>query len=77
MLSESLQVLAIDEADLLLSFGYENEMSELIDALPKICQVLMTSATLSEQVVKLKKLLLHNPVRNLHVIFRTDFFTMS
>ncbi|KAJ8956757.1 hypothetical protein NQ314_006631 [Rhamnusium bicolor] len=61
-LKKSLELLVIDEADLVFSFGYEVEIKELMLYLPKIYQAILASATLSEDVKNLKSLVLHNPV---------------
>ncbi|KAL1509910.1 hypothetical protein ABEB36_004574 [Hypothenemus hampei] len=61
-LKKSLEILVIDEADLVFSFGYENEVKQLLDYLPNICQSILVSATLNEDVKNLKKIVLHNPV---------------
>ena len=82
-LRDSLEILVIDEADLIFSFGYEADLKKLIkyghlnfetrlyfsccssafcSHLPKICQSILMSATLSDDVTALKKLVLHNPV---------------
>ncbi|KAK9879462.1 hypothetical protein WA026_006533 [Henosepilachna vigintioctopunctata] len=61
-LKDSLEVLVIDEADLIFSFGYKDEVEEITSYLPKIYQAVLASATLSEDVNKLKTLVLHNPV---------------
>ncbi len=37
----------IDEADLVLSFGYEDDIKKIVQYLPKICQGMLMSATLS------------------------------
>ncbi|KAJ7206150.1 hypothetical protein O6H91_Y484400 [Diphasiastrum complanatum] len=58
----SLSVLVLDEADLLLSYGYEEDLKTLAPHIPRSCQCLLMSATSSEDVEKLKKLVLHNPV---------------
>ncbi|KAL6498176.1 DEAD-box ATP-dependent RNA helicase 16 [Orobanche gracilis] len=60
-LQESLSVLVLDEADLLLSYGYEDDLKALTDHVPRRCQCLLISATSSDDVEKLKKLILHNP----------------
>ncbi|KAI3636120.1 hypothetical protein MIR68_006001 [Amoeboaphelidium protococcarum] len=60
-MSESIQHLVIDEADLLLSFGYEKDMKSLQDYLPKIVQTYLMSATLNAEVDLLKSQLLRNP----------------
>ncbi|XP_014673958.1 PREDICTED: probable ATP-dependent RNA helicase DDX56 [Priapulus caudatus] len=59
---DSLQFLVIDEADLVFSFGYEDDIKELLKHLPKIFQTFLMSATLNDDVKALKKLVLHNPV---------------
>ena len=38
---DNVKMLVIDEADLILSFGHEEQLSQLIDALPKIRQTLL------------------------------------
>ncbi|CAJ2628719.1 unnamed protein product [Trifolium pratense] len=57
----SLETLVLDEADLLLSYGYENDIKALTPHIPRSCQCLLMSATSSADVDKLKKLILHNP----------------
>lgn len=61
-LKASLQMLIIDEADLVFSYGYEHDLKSLLSHFPKIYQSFLMSATLSEDVTALKKLVLHNPV---------------
>lgn len=60
-LKTSLETLIIDEADLVFSFGYEEEVKGVLKHLPKACQSILASATLSNDVLTLKKLVLHNP----------------
>ena len=52
----------MDEADLTFSYGFEEDMKKLLPFLPQIFQAFLMSATLSEDVLSLKKLILHNPV---------------
>ncbi|KAJ0097174.1 hypothetical protein Patl1_28468 [Pistacia atlantica] len=59
--SDSLKILVLDEADLLLSYGYEDDLKALTALVPRGCQCLLMSATSSSDVEKLKKLILHNP----------------
>ncbi|KAG6469207.1 DEAD-box ATP-dependent RNA helicase 16-like [Zingiber officinale] len=61
-IKDSLSMLILDEADLLLSYGYEDDLKSLISHVPRRCQCLLMSATSSTDVDKLKKLVLHNPV---------------
>merc|ERR1712137_669446 len=54
----------LDEADLLLSFGYEDDIREIASQLPHIgCQAFLMSATLAstDDLEQLKHLVLHNP----------------
>ncbi|CAN6484687.1 unnamed protein product [Victoria cruziana] len=57
----SLSMLVLDEADLLLSYGYEEDLNALVPHVPRHCQCLLMSATLSADVDKLKNLVLHSP----------------
>ncbi|XP_023328223.1 probable ATP-dependent RNA helicase DDX56 [Eurytemora carolleeae] len=61
-LSSSLEIMVIDEADLIFSFGFEADIRFILEQVPPIYQAVLTSATLSEDVEKLKKLVLNNPV---------------
>ena len=61
-LRESVEVLALDEADLLLSFGFEHDIKAIAGELPNICQTMLMSATLGEDIDTLKSLVMHNPV---------------
>ncbi|KAJ1697527.1 hypothetical protein LUZ63_006039 [Rhynchospora breviuscula] len=61
-IKDSLSMLILDEADLLLSYGYENDLKGLTAHVPRSCQCILMSATSSPDVETLKKLLLHNPV---------------
>ncbi|XP_054777426.1 DEAD-box ATP-dependent RNA helicase 16 [Prosopis cineraria] len=60
-INSSLETLVLDEADLLLSYGYENDIKAFSAHVPRSCQCLLMSATSSADVDKLKKLILHNP----------------
>lgn len=62
LLKDCLEMLVIDEADLIFSHGYETEVKELLSFLPPVYQAVLASATLSDDVLKLKKLVLHNAV---------------
>ncbi|XP_055594844.1 probable ATP-dependent RNA helicase DDX56 [Uranotaenia lowii] len=59
---DSLKTLIIDEADLMFSFGFENDLKTVLDFLPSVHQSILASATLEKDVVELKKIVLHNPV---------------
>ncbi|KAL5724821.1 RNA helicase [Ranunculus cassubicifolius] len=61
-IADTLSILVLDEADLLLSYGYLNDLETLSSHVPRRCQCLLMSATLSADVEKLKQLVLHNPI---------------
>merc|ERR1719218_77513 len=61
-LAKTLKILIIDEADLMFSYGYEDDMRALCGLMPSTYQAMLFSATLSEEVEKLKGLMLHKPV---------------
>ncbi|CAI5783196.1 probable ATP-dependent RNA helicase DDX56 [Podarcis lilfordi] len=61
-LQDSLEILVLDEADLLFSFGFEEDLKSLLCHLPKIYQTFLMSATFNADVEALKELVLHNPV---------------
>jgi len=46
----TLQMIVVDEADLILSYGYKNDVDSIGKRLPKICQGFMMSATLNDEV---------------------------
>ncbi|KAG7277813.1 hypothetical protein CRUP_026114 [Coryphaenoides rupestris] len=48
---QNLEVLVVDEADLLFSFGFEADVKNLLCHLPKIYQSFLMSATLSVEVI--------------------------
>jgi ATP-dependent RNA helicase DDX56/DBP9 len=53
--------LVMDEADLVLSFGYTEDVHSIISHMPKIFQGILMSATLSADLDKFKRVVLHNP----------------
>lgn len=61
-LLSTIQHMVLDEADLLLSFGYENDLSLLSKAMRAECQKILTSATMNADIGQVKSLLSENPV---------------
>lgn len=59
--SETLQNLVIDEADLVLSFGYEDDLRKILTYLPKIYQSFLMSATFTKEIEQLTALVLRKP----------------
>jgi ATP-dependent RNA helicase DDX56/DBP9 len=60
-LKEGVETLVVDEADLVLSFGYRDDIKAITAHLPKICQGFLMSATLSPELEELKRVILHSP----------------
>ena len=54
-----METLVVDEADLVLSFGYSDDIRAVTKCLPKICQGFLMSATLSAELEDLKRVVLH------------------
>lgn len=59
---DHLTQLVIDEADLVLSYGYEDDINALAKAVPRGVQTFLMSATLTSEVDTLKGLFCRNPV---------------
>ncbi|CAF0736015.1 unnamed protein product [Rotaria sordida] len=62
----TLELFILDEADILYSLGYANDMKKISKYLPsksKSYQCFLISATLNDDVLQLKQLFLHNPVK--------------
>ncbi|EDW66410.1 probable ATP-dependent RNA helicase DDX56 [Drosophila virilis] len=59
---QHIETLVVDEADLIFAFGYEKDFKRLIKHLPPIYQAVLVSATISDDVARMKGLCLHNAV---------------
>jgi ATP-dependent RNA helicase DDX56/DBP9 len=63
LLHQSVRTLVVDEADLVLSFGYTNDISEIIrTGIPQTCQRFLMSATLTPELSSLKTIMLNSPI---------------
>lgn len=58
---EKLSYLVLDEADLILSYGYNEDLENIARKLPKGVQLLMMSATLSTDVTSLQGIFARKP----------------
>ena len=55
-------MIVLDEADLLLSYGFEADIRAIAGHLPNVCQAMLMSATLTEDLDVIKGLVMHDPV---------------
>ncbi len=58
----AIKTLVLDEADKMLNLGFEEEMKHIIGLLPKRRQNLLFSATLSDDVNNVNKIMLKEPI---------------
>lgn len=58
---DNLAHLVIDEADLVLSYGYDEDLQNVAKIMPKGVQTILMSATLTNEVETLKGLFCRNP----------------
>lgn len=59
---QNLAYLVVDEADLVLSYGYDEDLQNVAKVIPKSVQKFLMSATLTSEVETLKGLFCLNPV---------------
>jgi ATP-dependent RNA helicase DDX56/DBP9 len=72
----SLESLVIDEADLILFYGHDEDVRQIFSGafLPKVYQSFLMSATMTEDVEMLKGLALRNPVRLFFFLISRFYF---
>ncbi|RMG76731.1 MAG: DEAD/DEAH box helicase, partial [Bacteroidetes bacterium] len=58
---DELQCLILDEADRMLDMGFMNDLTKIIQFLPKKRQTLMFSATMPDKIRRFAKQILNNP----------------
>jgi len=58
---DNLQMLVLDEADEILSLGFQGTLTEILNAVPRSTQTMLFSATLSKMILSLSKIALKDP----------------
>jgi ATP-dependent RNA helicase DDX56/DBP9 len=66
---DNLAHLVIDEADLVLSYGYDDDLQNLAKIMPRGVQTILMSATLTTEVETLKGLFIQN---NKYAVLQMD-----
>lgn len=57
---DTLEFLVVDEADLVLSYGYEEDIKKILHHLPQLYQSFLMSATMNDKVTHLKSSIAKN-----------------
>ena len=61
MLQNNMEVLVLDEADLLLSYGYQADLEGISPQLSQRCHRMLFGATTSDEVDRIARRILHKP----------------
>ncbi len=59
----SIQRLVLDEADEMLTMGFKDELDAILDSTPAEKQTLLFSATMSQEIARITKSYMNNPVK--------------
>ena len=74
LLIRYINLLIIDEADEMLSYGFRDKIYYLLDRLPKKRQVVVFSATMSYDMIKQMEEITHEPV---HIMVKKEALTLD
>ena len=69
-----IKIFVMDEADELLSFGFQEQIKEIIQRLPQNCQICVFSATLPPKVLKTTELFMNNPIK---ILVKPEMLTLE
>jgi len=71
---DAIKLLIIDEADEMLSLGFENDLKSIIKSIPETSQITLFSATLSEEAIDLTNMFLQNPM---HILIEKEKLSLD
>jgi superfamily II DNA/RNA helicase len=69
IIATDINLVVLDEADELLSFGFKDQMFDIFQCFQKDIQVALFSATLSQNIINVSKNILKDP---LHIVMKTE-----
>ena len=72
--SDNLKSIVIDEADEMLSSGFQSQIYEIFQYLPKTTQVILVSATMPVEVLELTKKFMNEPLK---ILVKTEELTLE
>lgn len=61
--AENVEIFILDEADEMLSRGFQEQINKILDRLPKSCQLVMFSATIPEDIFNIMNSSMNNPIK--------------
>ena len=61
--TKALKMFVVDEADEMLSKGFQDQIYEIFQYIPKQCQVCLFSATIPEEALEITNRFMNDPVR--------------
>ena len=71
---DDLKIFVIDEADEMLSYGFQEQIRNLILQIPKDCQICLFSATMPVEVMDLAQRFMKDPI---NILVKTDELTLD
>jgi translation initiation factor 4A len=71
---DAIKLLIVDEADEMLSRGFEDELKSIISSIPETSQITLFSATLSDAAIDITKAFLQNPI---HILVEKEKLSLK
>tara|TARA_B100001094_G_scaffold331574_1_gene400390 strand:- start:1077 stop:2204 length:1128 start_codon:yes stop_codon:yes gene_type:complete len=70
----NIKTIVFDEADEILSYGFKENIYEIVQSIPKTCQICLFSATLPEEIVELTTKFMEEPEK---VLVKNEQLTLE